>query len=53
VSRRADGQLTLSLEATPDQVDAVEESIRPFGIVEVQRTGRVALPRLGQTPASA
>lgn len=53
VLAEADGQLTLSLAGPPDQVDELEEKIRPFGIVEVQRTGRVALPRLGANPTHA
>ena len=39
-------ELTLSLEGHPTKVDDFEEMLRPFGIREIQRTGRVALPRL-------
>ena len=39
-------ELTVSLEGHPDKVDDFEELLRPYGIVELQRTGRVALPRL-------
>ena len=39
-------ELTLSLEGHPSKVDDLEELLRPFGIVELQRTGRVALPKL-------
>jgi acetolactate synthase-1/3 small subunit len=39
-------ELTVSLDGTPDRLDDVEELLRPFGIVELQRTGRVALPKL-------
>ena len=39
-------QLTVSLEGDPAKVDDFEELLRPFGIVELQRTGRVALPKL-------
>ncbi|MGH9183759.1 MAG: acetolactate synthase small subunit [Acidimicrobiales bacterium] len=38
--------LTLSLEGTPAKLDDFEDLLRPYGIVELQRTGRVALPRL-------
>jgi len=38
--------LTLMLAGTPAKLDDFEDLIRPFGIVELQRTGRVALPRL-------
>ncbi|MCU1453097.1 MAG: ilvN [Acidimicrobiales bacterium] len=42
----ADGRITLSYENDPSKVDVVEERLRPFGIIELQRTGRVALPKL-------
>lgn len=38
--------LTVSLDGTPSKVDDFEELLRPYGIVELQRTGRVALPKL-------
>jgi acetolactate synthase-1/3 small subunit len=38
--------LTVSLEGHPAKVDDFEELLRPFGIAELQRTGRVALPKL-------
>jgi acetolactate synthase-1/3 small subunit len=38
--------LTVSLEGAPVKVDDFEELLRPYGIVELQRTGRVALPKL-------
>jgi len=46
-------ELTLSLEGHPTKVDDFEEMLRPFGIRELQRTGRVALPRLGARPAAS
>jgi acetolactate synthase-1/3 small subunit len=39
-------QLTVSLEGPPAKVDDFEELLAGFGIVELQRTGRVALPKL-------
>jgi len=39
-------QLTIVLEGHPDKVDDFEELLRPYGIVELQRTGRIALPKL-------
>ena len=41
--------LTLSLDGTPGKVDDFEELLRPYGILELQRTGRVALPKLDRT----
>ena len=38
--------LTISLEGHPSKVDDFEELLRPYGIVELQRSGRVALPKL-------
>ena len=38
--------LTISLEGHPDKLDDFEELLGDTGIVELQRTGRVALPRL-------
>jgi acetolactate synthase I/III small subunit len=38
--------ITVSLEGSPVKVDDFEELLRPYGIVELQRTGRVALPKL-------
>ena len=44
-------ELTVSLDGEPERLDDVEDLLRPFGIVELQRTGRVALPKLETTPA--
>ncbi len=38
--------LTVSLDESPAKVDDFEELLRPYGIVELQRTGRVALPKI-------
>lgn len=46
-------ELTVSLEGHPSKVDDFEEMLRPFGIVDIQRTGRVALPRLGRSELTA
>jgi acetolactate synthase-1/3 small subunit len=45
--------LTVALADTPAQLDAFEELMRAFGIIELQRTGRVALPQLDRRPAAA
>ena len=38
--------LTVSLEGAPEKLDDFEELLETYGIVELQRTGRVALPKL-------
>ena len=39
-------QLTVMLTGTPTKLDDFEDLMRAYGIVELQRTGRVALARL-------
>jgi len=39
-------QLTIMLAGHPQKIDDFEDLIRAYGIVELQRTGRIALPRL-------
>jgi acetolactate synthase-1/3 small subunit len=41
--------LTISLDGPPAKLDDLEELLRPYGIVELQRTGRAALPKLERT----
>ena len=41
--------LTVMLADAPNKLDDFEELVRPFGITELQRTGRVALPKLDKT----
>jgi acetolactate synthase-1/3 small subunit len=43
--------ITVSLEGHPDKIDDFEELLRPYGIVELQRTGRIALPKLERDSA--
>lgn len=38
--------LTLMVTGEPSELDAVTALLAPFGIAELQRTGRIALPRL-------
>ena len=38
--------VTVSLDGHPDKLDDFEELLGGYGIVELQRTGRVALPKL-------
>jgi acetolactate synthase I/III small subunit len=42
-------RLTISLEGPPDKLDDFEELVRPYGIAELARTGRVALPKIDNT----
>ncbi|MDH3487678.1 MAG: acetolactate synthase small subunit [Nitrosopumilus sp.] len=39
--------IMVELTATPDQIQAFEELAKPFGIIDVARTGVVALQRSG------
>jgi acetolactate synthase I/III small subunit len=41
--------LTVMLADAPNKLDDFEDLVRPFGITELQRTGRVALPKLDKS----
>jgi acetolactate synthase-1/3 small subunit len=41
--------ITVSLDGRPDKLDDFEELLRPYGISELQRSGRIALPKLERT----
>ncbi len=41
-------QMTIMLADPPEKLDDFEDLLRPYGIVEVQRTGQVALPKLSR-----
>ena len=45
-------ELTISVSDAPDRLDALAELLDPYDIVSLQRTGRVALPRLERTTPS-
>ena len=45
--------ILISLDGSPDKLDDFENLLRPFGICAIQRTGRVALPRLEQRAPTA
>ena len=42
--------MTIMVAGEPDRLDAFSDLVRPFGIIELQRTGRIALPRLARQP---
>lgn len=45
-------RLTVSLEGRPEKVDDFEHLLREYGIDDVQRTGRIALPKIGRIPST-
>ena len=44
-------ELTVSLDGSPQKVNDFEQLLRSYGIVALQRTGRVALPKLDRRPS--
>jgi acetolactate synthase-1/3 small subunit len=46
------GAVTVMLAGTPGACDALERALESFAEVELHRTGRVALPRLGKTASA-
>lgn len=46
VLNESNEQMMLSFSARPARLDEFAEALRPFGIAELHRTGRVALPSL-------
>jgi acetolactate synthase-1/3 small subunit len=50
----ANGEMTtVRLAGTPEALDAFEDELRAYRIVELQRTGRIALPKLSRRSATA
>ncbi len=45
----SDAVITVSLEGHPDKLNDFEDLLSAYGIVELQRTGRVALPKLDRS----
>ena len=41
--------MTIQIVGTPEQLDAFTDLVRPFGVAESQRTGRVAMAKLVRT----
>ena len=42
--------MTILVAGTPAKLDAMTDLLQPFGIAELQRTGRIALPVLARRP---
>ena len=42
--------MTIQVAGAPDVLDAMTDLMTPFGIAELQRTGRIALPKLARRP---
>jgi acetolactate synthase-1/3 small subunit len=45
--------LTVSLDGSPSAIDDFMKALHPYGIVESQRTGLVALPKLDHAEVSS
>jgi acetolactate synthase-1/3 small subunit len=41
--------LSISLDGSPEKLNDFSELLKQYGIIESQRTGRVALPKLDRT----
>ena len=42
--------MTIMVAGEPEKLDAFADLLRPFGIVELQRTGCIALPKVARQP---
>ena len=52
VLNTGNAEIMVRLTGSPRKLDDFEELLRPFGITAIQRTGRVALPRLDRSTTS-
>ena len=49
----AQDAITVMVAGTPEVIDDFESLMRPYGIAGLQRTGRIALPKLDERPSAA
>ncbi len=42
--------MTIMVAGLSDKLDAFSDLVKPFGIIEQQRTGRIAMPKLARQP---
>lgn len=47
VLAEGEGQMTISVGGASAEIDALEETLGRFDLVEIQRTGQIALPKIG------
>ena len=47
VLAEGDDQITISVGGASAEIDQLEEALRVHGLVEIQRTGQIALPKIG------
>jgi acetolactate synthase-1/3 small subunit len=47
VLAEGDNQITISVGGASAEIDQLEEALRVYGLVEIQRTGQIALPKIG------
>ena len=45
--------ITILVAGRPEKLDAMSDLLAPFGIVKIQKTGLIALPKLGRIPGPA
>lgn len=50
VLAEGDNQITISVGGASAEITKLEEALRVHGLVEIQRTGQIALPKIGNRP---